>query len=861
MDEERSVECQRLLCTLRTTVAGLLATRSPNVWNKYGGLERVTRDLHAILLHGLLPAHISYWPLVQSLQPLTVNGDQIKWKEVWSPDLSRSLAEADQGSHWLRQNLQSLQLSPQLRPLISLSILDKYYEAWAFVRSMPHAAALLLCLEAVEQSNAPLLARLDIGLLTRELQPPMMGSLSSFSRSTWSLTMPQSSPFIASTLGSQHRHTHQKIVLLNFNTRSKFQSLDNLNFKTSINRSASLQSGGGCPLSTPTASDTSSLSLQTTNSSSCSNDLSVTDVNNEGADGVDEGLEYLAIGDGIKKVEISHHAGKGQREVQSDDASITSDRVVPTTRKMIHHIRSRSDIVQPSFAHQMMGGTRRPSEGQSLMSFLAEQDFGSCADLERENAHFSISESLIAAIELMKSSTLAARAAVAGVGRGIHLRDDSDGCGEDDGDDEIRQLKEKIRQRRRQIRTERECDLIGDNESKEQEDVSGAVQEPEKLEEASTGGMTTDLERELDSRDGTNSEHSQTNSAEAVALGLLRQFAGLSLPSASQLSWLVSEEDVPQKLLPIPPSVPVGPDDGENSDLVPLHIRVRGTLDWAPPRQQLIFNIHPTMRRKGAVEKQNYRCAGCGRRVEPGFLKRLRYCDYLGRYFCPCCHQGAFSPIPARILHKWDFSRYPVCEFSRELLARLWNEPLFHVQDVNPNIYQKAKALSVVRDLRKRLVPLNKLLKLCRFASSLREQFSALPSHLTSELHVYSLGELVDARSGVLAQRLQPLLPAGTQHIESCQLCQARGFICEFCKNPTDILFAFQLEKCSQCPDCSACFHRACFHASACPRCPRLAARRHMLQLPMNEESDQPAQPRADDGNERPCSDTKTMAH
>uniref|UniRef100_A0A8C4R774 Rubicon autophagy regulator n=1 Tax=Eptatretus burgeri TaxID=7764 RepID=A0A8C4R774_EPTBU len=854
MDEERSAECQRLLCTLRTTVAGLLATRSPNVWNKYGGLERVTRDLHAILLHGLLPAHTSYWPLVQSLQLLTVNGEQKKWEDSWSPDLSRSFTEADQGSHWLRQNLQSLQLSPQLRPLISLSILDKYYEVWAFVRSMPHAAALLLCLEAVEQSNAPLLARLDIGLLTRELQLPMMGSLSSFSRSTWSLEIPQSPPFIARTLGSQHRRTHQEITSLNSNTRSKFQSLDNLNFKMSINSSAStLPSGVECHLSSTTASDTSSPSLLTTSISSRSNDLSVTDVNDEGGDGVDEGLEYLAIGDGIKKLEISHHAGKGQREVQSGGVSIASDRVVPTTRKMIHHVRSRSDIVQPSFSH------RRPSEGQSLMSFLAEQDFGSCADLERENAHFSISESLIAAIELMKSSTLAARTTRTGGGQGIHHRDDSDGCGEDDGDDEIQQLKEKIRQRRIQIRTERECDLIGDKESKEQE-VNGAVQEPEKLEEAATGAMTTDLEREHDSRDRTNSEHSQTNSAEAVALGLLRQFAGLSLPSASQLSWLVSEEDVPQKLLPIPPSVPVGPDDGENSDLVPLHIRVRGTLDWAPPRQQLIFNIHPTMRRKVAVAKQNYRCAGCGRRVEPGFLKRLRYCDYLGRYFCPCCHQRAFSPIPARILHKWDFSRYPVCEFSRELLARLWNEPLFHVQAVNPNIYQKAKALSVVWDLRKRLVPLNNLLKLCRFASSLREQFSALPSHLTNELHVYSLGELMDARSGMLALRLQPLLPASTQHIESCQLCQARGFICEFCKNPTDILFAFQLEKCSQCPDCSACFHRTCFHASTCPRCPRLAARRHMLQLSINEENDQPAQPMADDTKERLCSDTKTIA-
>lgn len=114
------------------------------------------------------------------------------------------------------------------------------------------------------------------------------------------------------------------------------------------------------------------------------------------------------------------------------------------------------------------GMFRKPSEGQSLISYLSEQDFGSCADLEKvgngslppgrvltqpqhrcdpsfseppqENAHFSISESLIAAFELMK----------------YNLRHQGEEGEEDgDSDSEIQQLKQKIRLRRQQIRRSR----------------------------------------------------------------------------------------------------------------------------------------------------------------------------------------------------------------------------------------------------------------------------------------------------------------------------------------------------------------------------------------------------------------------
>lgn len=44
----------QLLGNLKTTVEGLVSANCPNVWSKYGGLERLCRDMQNILYHGLI---------------------------------------------------------------------------------------------------------------------------------------------------------------------------------------------------------------------------------------------------------------------------------------------------------------------------------------------------------------------------------------------------------------------------------------------------------------------------------------------------------------------------------------------------------------------------------------------------------------------------------------------------------------------------------------------------------------------------------------------------------------------------------------------------------------------------------------
>ncbi|XP_007958543.1 protein associated with UVRAG as autophagy enhancer isoform X2 [Chlorocebus sabaeus] len=257
--------------------------------------------------------------------------------------------------------------------------------------------------------------------------------------------------------------------------------------------------------------------------------------------------------------------------------------------------------------------------------------------------------------------------------------------------------------------------------------------------------------------------------------------------------------------------------------------RIRGTEDWAPPRFQIIFNIHPPLKRDLVVAAQNFFCAGCGTPIEPKFVKRLRYCEYLGKYFCDCCHSYAESCIPARILMMWDFKKYYVSNFSKRLLDSIWHQPIFNLLSIGQSLYAKAKELGRVKEIQEQLFHIKKLLKTCRFADSALKEFEQVPGHLTDELHLFSLEDLVRIKKGLLAPLLKDILKASLAHVAGCELCQGKGFICEFCQNTT-VIFPFQTATCRRCSACRACFHKQCFQSSECPRCARITARRKLLE-------------------------------
>ncbi|XP_018096849.1 run domain Beclin-1-interacting and cysteine-rich domain-containing protein isoform X3 [Xenopus laevis] len=851
-------EHSRLLDSLKTTVEGLVSGNSRNVWSKYGGLQRLCRDMSSILQHGLLCDQVyckqkDYWNFVKSSQRLHPGSSpQVEQFLLFFENSQRNgedTSERDSGKLWLQHSLQFHCLSAQLKSLLgNRQYTRKFYSESAFLLSEAHVAAMFQCLEAVEQNNPRLLAQIDTSVLAgkRELN---------ISEKSLSLsTLPGSSgiPYTDNTPHSLYS-SYSSLQMSSSDFRIDHQN--NLYKAVSENESIVSVAPGDDSSPHEAFSPVSEMSVSTVTSQS-EDAGSPDDPHSE----ADDGPEYLAIGNMSRRASSQSSESSNLFSCNSQRTdSLNSTPTAPQNSSLLSvprrssfseiqtgngpwhtkksHMRSRSDTnvtiakAQDSapYLNTTEGVFRRPSKGQSLISYLSEQDFGSCADLEKENAHFSISESLIAAIELMKCNMMSRQ-----------LQEE-----EEDSDREIRELKQKIHLRRQQIRSSQTQSAYTDGGSSSQEMTeSGSQISSHESIPVSESGFADEVDqyevKASEIKRSSNSQHLQctesmsysflcSNSAEAVAMGLLKQFEGMQLPAASELEWLVPEDDAPQKLLPIPDSVPISPDDGEHADIYKLRIRVRGNLEWAPPRPQIIFNIHTAPTKKVAVTKQNYRCAGCGIRIESDYIKRLRYCEYLGKYFCQCCHENAQSVIPGRIIRKWDFSKYYVSNFSKDLLTKIWSDPLFNLQDINSSLYRKVKALEQVRLLRVQLVHLKNMFKTCRLAKGILELYDIVPGHLTEDHHLFSLSDLTYIKKGELVPQLRDLVRSGALHVEKCMLCQAKGFICEFCQNEDDVIFPFELHKCRRCDDCKACYHKYCFRSEECPKCERLRARRDLL--------------------------------
>uniref|UniRef100_A0A672J9U6 Rubicon like autophagy enhancer n=2 Tax=Salarias fasciatus TaxID=181472 RepID=A0A672J9U6_SALFA len=316
---------------------------------------------------------------------------------------------------------------------------------------------------------------------------------------------------------------------------------------------------------------------------------------------------------------------------------------------------------------------------------------------------------------------------------------------------------------------------------------------------------------------GVDVNYDPLSSAERLAQQLVLNFKKSWCPSRRSHRGQLSLRSSLQEL---PGTGGVAVSSSHLKEEIRLRTRMRGSLNWAPPRLQIIFTVQPPHRRSDVVALQHFLCAGCGTEVEPRYMKKLRYCEYLGRYFCDCCHSGSEAVIPARVLSCWDFSRFPVCDFSRQLLDSLWFQPLFDLSCVGRKLQGRVKELDRFTELQEQLGGVKKLLTACRFSESVLVEFQQLPAHLMEQPRLFSMDDLLKVKKGQLVLQARTVLHAALDHIESCQLCLARGFFCEFC-GEKDIIFPFQSHICKQCAVCKACFHKHCFLDKKCPKCIR----------------------------------------
>ncbi|XP_015522387.1 run domain Beclin-1-interacting and cysteine-rich domain-containing protein [Neodiprion lecontei] len=962
MQDPHIREHQQLLQYLRSTVEGLLVSQVSNVWNVYGGLNRLHKCMERIFRHGSRVfdsmGEPDCWIFIQGLnwlQPSLATSPSVHESDDYLSNIPVKIGSR-KDLLWLYKSLESHSLSQKLSWLLS----DKEHllsclEPWAFLCQESLAEATLICLRAVEKNQPSLLTEIDPCLFL----PNWDLGKNSPNRHRRSSSYPTNLSYkkwgivnIENTNSYEKYHTGiaGSTAQSNLNDRKISENPSSImkERKCKINSEPvitktdidfSLKVWSSLPtlnenhenlhnLTIPQPTSPAKFFIGTNRTSySCSTDsyklsnvikVDYTEVQSKGTTSNVDGKVFKKnspVRKSRKKVKILHDK---QLDMKSSDGSsdtlnyddnivksvtealpkspkkpvefklknLTSNTIkIGATRKTdirkttllpdsapeftgswSSEVEGQKDYRTPKKSFMEDGGSSvqpmatgyfpRPLEGQSLTSFLSSAQFTRAnAELDRENAHFSISEAMIAAIEQVKCNNQ------------LNLVDEII----DESDEEINNLKQRIRLRRRQRQQEKQRgawsrDLLSDgktdttttdqsvsplstspgtpSESISTDDVDdlevGDIRNISQLRNSglsmSMGPLYSEAElcRTL-TRHGTESTLTESIvSAEGVALCLIRRFSEKQLPRASELEWLVSEQDAPQQLLPLPTSWPVSPDEAENEDMTQATL-LRGTMEWAPPRPQIIFTPQPAPVRRILMAKQNYRCAGCGMKVAVEYANRFRYCEYLGRYFCTGCHTNQLTILPGKILSKWDFNRYSVSNFSYRLLDQMTADPLFQVNDLNPLLYRRIKQLEKTRILRTQLFYLKDFLFTCRFAVELQEALHNEPIYILNDPHVYAIQDFVQVKVGLLPERLKDLVEACSSHVVQCELCQARGFVCELCCSK-EIIFPWQVLKVMRCDDCGACFHAHCKQKSSrkeCPRCKRLEARR----TPMEETS------------------------
>jgi len=237
--------------------------------------------------------------------------------------------------------------------------------------------------------------------------------------------------------------------------------------------------------------------------------------------------------------------------------------------------------------------------------------------------------------------------------------------------------------------------------------------------------------------------------------------------------------------------------------------------------QSPFLALLPTLNQEKGLVFQNYRCADCSRPI--GIIYgAMRLCSFSGLYYCSDCHCDDEAIIPARVFLNGDWSRRKVCRAVHQFFSDVQLEPLLDAIEYNRNIYSIETEFREVLTLRSQLVHLSAYLLTCR--SDAKELFCTKmldKEHIYREEHTYTLADLPCVQSGQLRQHLLKVLEFGKKHVSECELCSAKGFICEACRSDV-VIFPFDLEMIYRCCQCGSIFHKDCMNPlQLCPRCQR----------------------------------------
>lgn len=235
-----------------------------------------------------------------------------------------------------------------------------------------------------------------------------------------------------------------------------------------------------------------------------------------------------------------------------------------------------------------------------------------------------------------------------------------------------------------------------------------------------------------------------------------------------------------------------------------------------------LLSLMGFIQQEKGLDQQGYACRGCNCPI--GMIYGASsVCAYNGYSYCPDCFSSESHVIPARVIHNWDFRKHPVSKEAKTLLKKYEAEPLLDLRVLNPSLYDAVPELAATQVLRSQLGFLRPYLLTCSEAASSALRKLVWPrEHLYEHVHVYATFDLLQVPSGALQRTLEKAIKFARGHVLECNLCAAKGFICEICRDPA-IIYAFDTDVTYHCSACYAVYHRACIEdgGRVCPKCER----------------------------------------
>ena len=216
-------------------------------------------------------------------------------------------------------------------------------------------------------------------------------------------------------------------------------------------------------------------------------------------------------------------------------------------------------------------------------------------------------------------------------------------------------------------------------------------------------------------------------------------------------------------------------------------------------------------------------------------------------------------------MHNWDFEPRPVSQATKQYLSLMARKPVINVKQENPKLFAVVQELEHVHQLRKNIIIMKKYMTVCRIAQQQKILLHLLSrQHFVDGYELYSFQDLIEVKNGSLVQFLENIIKTFTDHIHSCVLCLAKGFICELCDQQSrqkcqtedisgrvasqesvkleqsvlnysgdvspKVIFPFDADT-STCEECNSVYHRLCYKRAngACPKCTRIQIRQLSL--------------------------------